>query len=189
MTKGKVEPIDPLKTTEKYPDYGNVIFQHVGHAWSVWAAMIDGNNAAKTLSKKLKTRAIVLAHEDTGGWTELRVFDNGENIETYTWGPDYADEMETAAEELGEGFDGTIAPTDNGQAWHQRLNTEEGDLFLFRSSERNISRPDDLRDEKKMMDDALRANDAWLPSWSHFPWSKSPPDRLEFAGAFVVREK
>jgi hypothetical protein len=40
-----------------------------------------------------------------------------------------------------------------------------------------------------MMDDALRANDAWLPSWSHFPWGKAPRKELDFTGVFVVREK
>ena len=191
MTKGKVDAIaDPHKTTEKYPNYSDMVFQHAGHAWSVWGARSDdGTKASKTLSKKLKTRAIVLSHEDTAGWSELRVFDNGENVETYTWGPGYSDEMETAAEELGEEFDGEMTPTDNGKPWDHRLSDDDDNLFLFRSSDRKIADKSALADEKRMMDDALRANDAWLPSWSHFPWGKAPRSQLDFAGVFVVRQK
>jgi hypothetical protein len=91
------------------------------------------------------------------------------------------------AEELGE-ESCEMMPTDAGQPWDQRLTDDDGNSFMFRSTERKIAKPSALQDEKRVLDDAFRANDAWLPSWSHFPWQKSPAaEKLEFAGAFIVQ--
>jgi hypothetical protein len=188
IANGKVEAVDPHYTTEEHPNIAQLVFQHAAHDWSIFASTLrgGGGETGKAISQKLGTRAIVLSHEDTGGWSELRVFDKGRNVETYTWGPDYTQEFAEAAEELGEELGGELMPTDAGEPWDHRL-TEDGNMFMFRSTERKVASASTLQDEKRMMDETLRANDAWLPSWSHFPWQKAPPDRLEFAGAFVVR--
>jgi hypothetical protein len=164
---GTVEAVDPYHTTDRHPDISRVVFQHAGHAHCVFASTDRDENFIGDLAKALKTRVLALQHEDTAGWTEFRVFDAGENVETYSFGPDYADEMETMAEELGEDFQ--MMPDDRGKPWDHRVNDGDGNSFFFRSQMRKIN-ADDITDCTAMLNDAFVAADAWLPGWSHFPW-------------------
>ena len=79
---GKIEAVDPYATGDAHPDISNVVFQHAGHAFSVFATTDQSENFASDLSKALKTRLLCLMHEDTSGWTEYRAFDAGRNVET-----------------------------------------------------------------------------------------------------------
>jgi hypothetical protein len=165
--RGTVEKVDPSKSTE-HADISNVVFQHTGQEYSVFASTDMRTDVASNVSKAMKTRVLCLSHEDTAGWTECRIFDAGENVETYTFGPDYADEMETMAEELGE--DSTeMMPTDQGKAWDHRTKEDEND-FLFRSELRKVD-ADSITDSDKMVNQAVAFIGAWIPGWAHFPFS------------------
>ena len=190
---GRVEKVDPLHRPQEHPDLSGVVFRHAGHDWAVFASGGGHDDeVAAHLSKALKTRALCLQHEDTGGWTEFRAYDGGVNVETYTYGPDYEDEIATIAEEMGEeiGDEGpAILPSDAGVPWDHQVKNEGND-FRFRSTLRKVS-PAAVQDEKKMLDDAVKALGAWLPGWAHFPWADPTehPDQpeSEFAEAFAVR--
>src|SRR3954467_5068818 len=130
--KGKVEAVDPTDTSEKHADISQVVFQHDGQEFCIFASTDMKQEVAGDLSKLLKTRALTLMHEDTAGWTECRVFDSGENVETYTFGPDYADEMETMAAELGEGALQFIQ-TDGDKPWHHTDKDDDANDYRFRS--------------------------------------------------------
>jgi hypothetical protein len=190
---GNVETVDPVHKPQEYPDMSGVVFRHAGHDWSVF---ISGgghdDELARDLSKALRTRVLSLAHEDTAGWTELRVFDAGDNVETYTYGPDYADEVATMAEEMGEEFgeEGpAIMTTDAGRPWDHQVK-QDGNDFRFRSTLRKVA-ASSVTDEKRTLDETFKASGAWLPGWAHLPWADPTehPDQpeSEFAEAFVVR--
>ena len=191
--EGNVETVNPVHKPEEYPNMAGVVFRHAGHDWSVFIAGRADNELAQQLSKEMKARVLALMHEDTAGWTEFRAFDEkGTNVETYTYGPDYAEEIETIAEEMGEEFgeEGpAIMPTDAGQPWDHQLK-HEGNDFRFRSAVRKVP-ASAVGDEKRMLDEAFKAAGAWLPGWAHFPWADPTehPDQPEsdFAEAFAVR--
>jgi hypothetical protein len=189
----EAEAVDPVHKPGQNPDMAGVVFRHAGHDWSVF---ISGgghdDELARALSEAMKTRVLSLQHEDTAGWTDFRVFDGGQNVETYTYGPDYDDEIAGLAEELGEelGDEGpAMMPTDAGKPWDHKLK-HEGNDFRFRSTLRKVS-ASAVPDEKQMLDDAFKASGAWLPGWAHFPWADPTehPDQpeYEFAECFVVR--
>jgi len=186
--KGTVEKVDPANTDEKHPDISNVVFQHAGHDYSIFASTDMSEDLTSGLSKSLKTRAICLAYEDTGGWTECRVFDNGEDVETYTFGPDYAEEMESIADELGEDFE--MQANDGGKPWDHQVNDGDGNDFRFRSSLRKAEK-EDVSDSTKMIDQTFAAAQAWLPGWANFPFQNPQeyPDsaKSEFNAAFKVK--
>jgi hypothetical protein len=184
---GKIEAVDPYATGDAHPDISNVVFQHAGHAFSVFATTDQSENFASDLSKALKTRLLCLMHEDTSGWTEYRAFDAGRNVETYTFGADYADEMETMAEEMGEDFQ--MNADDHGNTWDHRIKEDETD-YLFRSELRKV-KADTITDSTAMLNDAFVAADAWLPGWSHFPWGdatkSSGKDKPQFDSALRIK--
>jgi hypothetical protein len=186
--KKPVEKVDPTDTSEKHPDISNVVFSHQGHAYSVFASTDTGANLAGDLSKALNTRAISLLHEDTAGWTECRIFDSGENVETYSFGPDYADEIETLAEELGEDA-GDIVANDDGKPFDHQVNIDGND-FRFRSQLRKVSK-DAVSDWDAMVNDMFASIEAWMPGWAHFPFSdrKQYPNepKSQFVAALRVK--
>jgi hypothetical protein len=185
---GKVVMIDPSHTDEKHPDMSGLVFRHAGQKYGV--AVYPGLNldVAQNMSKGMRTRTISLLHDDTSGWTEYRVFENGENVETYTWGEDYSEEMAEFADETGdEGI--TAMNSDKGRPWDHRQ-TENGEAYQFRSSLRKVDAAEVTKSEP-FLDAALRAVDAWLPDWSNFPWcdeeTSDPQSKPPFEAAYQVK--
>jgi hypothetical protein len=187
LTGGSVERMDPLRPPEPVPHYGGIVFQPAGHEWTVATLSTHNSDHARALSASLQTRAICLLHEDTGAWTEYRLFDSGDTLESYLFGPDYSEEFGDAAEELGESI-GQIMPSDEGTPWDHRLK-HNGEEFLFRSTLRKV-KPSAVHDWKKMLDDALKSADAWLPGWAHWPWADAKrfpsSPRSQFADVYRV---
>ncbi len=187
LVGGAVEPIDPRRPPEAHPAYNDVVFRPAGHPWSVALPGTSDSDIARKLSAALQTEAIALLHEDTGGWTEYRLFDSGENVERYTWGMDYSGEFADAAEELGEDAPPALMPTDGGKPWDHRIKRDDHE-FLFRSDRRKVD-PSLLHQCEAVLDAAFKAADAWLPGWAHFPWvdPSEHPDEPPAEEAFVVR--
>ena len=189
--RDKVEPIDPHHTKETYPNLDGTVFRHAGHEWSITLNGGWDDKLPVRLSKALKTRVLMLAHEDTGGWTQFCVFDKGVNVETYTFGPDY-DELAELAEELGKAKP-AIMPSDGGKPWDHEVKRKGYD-YRFRSTLRKVD-PKGLAKDDKVLDEALKAADAWLRGWAHLPWAgaglqpKPKGAKAEFAEAFAVRRK
>jgi hypothetical protein len=188
LAGGMVVEIDPQRTEEKHPDMSGLVFRHVGQPFSV--AVYPGLNldAGAQLSRAARARAISLLHDDTSGWTEYRVFDNGENVETYTWGEDYSEEMAEFADETGD--DGRNAMnSDKGRPWDHRQ-TENGEAYRFRSSLRKVDAAEVTRFDS-FLDTTFRAVNAWLPSWANFPWSddetSDAQSKPRFEAAYQVK--
>ena len=84
-------------------------------------------------------------------------------------------------------------PSDDGKPWDHEVKHKEHD-YRFRSTLRKVD-PKGLSKDDKVLDEALKAADAWIPGWAHFPWagsglqSKRKGAKVEFAEAFVVRRK
>ncbi len=189
LTGGTVRRMNPNELPEPNRHYGGIVFQPEGHDWTVAVLSTNTSDHARALSASLQTRALCLHHEDTAGWTEYQLFDCGEAVETFTFGPDYSDEIAGAAEEMGEPVP-EIMPTDGGEAWDHRLK-RDGNEFLFRSTLRTV-KASALHDWRRVLDDALKAADAWLPGWAHWPWAdkKQSPRRHEpeFAAVYRIEE-
>ena len=185
-SKTPVEKVDPTDTSQSHPDLRNIVFCHEGQPYSVFYSTDMQANLAGDLSKALKTRAISLVYEDTAGCTECGIFDSGKNVEIYSFGPTYADEMASLAEELGEE---AAQFTSNKKDFDHVVNIDDNE-FCFRSQLRKVSK-DILTDTTTMLNELFVFADAWMPGWAHFPFSdpENYPNepQSQFVSALRVR--
>ncbi|MEL7246088.1 MAG: hypothetical protein AAGM40_27705 [Cyanobacteria bacterium J06573_2] len=144
-------------------DYGYLVWQYFGHDWTMFEYGVCQPKLPQKISKILKTDSIYYEYEDTSGWEGYSFFRNGVEIEGYSFGLDYFEEMAESAEYAEEEFD-------LQSQYDSYIKDENRDyLFSFRSSIRNAS-DDEIKNENKFLNRFFISQNAWLPDYNFMPY-------------------
>lgn len=167
------ELLDGLVVQDVYTNFqevnseGLLVWQYIGHNWTMFKYFLCQPNVAKKLSEKLNTDCISFQYEDTSGWTKCCFYRNGVNSETYSFGLDYREERGYWLEESGE----KVIQTDCGVSWDLNVRDEERDYqFLFRSTLRSVTEKE-VKQPTEFLNNFFISQNAWLPAdMDTIPW-------------------
>ncbi|MEM1027702.1 MAG: hypothetical protein AAGJ38_06435 [Planctomycetota bacterium] len=179
---------------------GFLVYQLKGHPWCIFAGGYShGESLPAKISKVAGLEVLVFINEDVSGWSELSCYRGGKVVEKISWGLDYSDEMEEAAEMMEEMGEDIPDGADRYAKWdaHTTIVTDEEmgikDEVLFKSELRTASESD-LQGGEAYVDDLLKSHDAYLPDldemlWTDYQTHKPSSDKLPleaFVGAHAV---
>ncbi len=144
-------------------DYGYLVWQYFGHDWTMSRYGVCQSEFSQNLSKILETDCIYYEYEKTSSWQGYTFFRNGVEIEGYSFGIDYYQEMAESAEYTEEEFD-------LESCYDSYIKDENRDyLFLFLSKIRNAS-DDEVKNDKTFVNNFFISQNAWLPNYEYMPY-------------------
>ncbi|MGB3756001.1 MAG: hypothetical protein WBA07_06455 [Rivularia sp. (in: cyanobacteria)] len=154
---------DVYNNSTECSDYGYLVWQYFGHDWTIFEYEVCESEFPQKISRILKTDSIYYEYEDTSDWEGYTFFENGVEIEGYSFGLDYFEEMAESAEYRGEEFD-------LQSYYNDFIKDEDRDyLFSFKSTIRNAS-DREVKNEKQFVNDFFISQNAWLPSYEYMPY-------------------
>lgn len=156
---------DVYNNSTECSDYGYLVWQYFGHEWTMFEYGVCQSEFPQKTSRILKTDTIYYEYEDTSDWEGYTFFRNGVEIEGYSFGLDYFEEMAESAEYRGEEFDLQLQTY-----YNDYIKDEDRDyLFSFKSTIRNAS-DNEVKNEKQFVNDFFISQNAWLPSYDYMPY-------------------
>lgn len=103
----------------------------------------------QALSEEFSTKAIYFYFGDASGWMGYKLFENGEEVEEYSFGMSYEEEMEEM---------GVTQPYKEGTVI---TNDEQDNQYLFWSKNRNKT-AEEITSGEKFIDDFLCEEQAYI---------------------------
>ena len=136
----------------KKGDYGLVVHQYTGHAWTIVQNRV--RSLAEAFSKACGAPTISWIFEDVSGWQEYVLFEEGKVVEEFLFGYDYSEEVGDAARH----------PAGNWQ-----INESDGDnQYLYASTSKKRTATEVMGGER-FLDQLMKEQDASLPPLKYFP--------------------
>lgn len=156
---------DVYENSTECSDFGFLVWQYFGHDWTMFECGVCESKFPQNISGTLGIDAIYYEYEDTSDWEGYTFFRNGVSIEDYGFGADYFEEIIESGEYEGEEFDLQV------QSYYKDyIKDEDRDyIFSFKSTIRNAS-DDEIKNEKKFLNDFFISQNAWLPNYEYMPY-------------------
>lgn len=145
-----------------------LLYQYRGHRWTILDYRPATPVWARDLSARLGRRCLYFGYGDASAWSEYGLFQDGQRLEEFQFGPDYCQEM---------GDDEGLALILGPDPWDVAVSTDGlvPDLCLFRSRIRSATEAE-VRDPGALLDRLFREEDAWLPDGDCLPYGKASED-------------
>ncbi|ETX03291.1 MAG: hypothetical protein ETSY2_33835 [Candidatus Entotheonella gemina] len=153
-----------------------VMFQYHGHPWTI---CMVGHTAhmARKLSQRLQTKSIFFQFEDTGGWFDYQLFQNGEAIEELSCDEYIYDDQHKHLVLIPEPYN------DDSGGFGLKLDGQW--VAMFRSRLRTISAHELARSD--LFNTLLLAQDAWMPEEAFIPYPNRQFTAKKLTAADFIR--
>lgn len=163
--------IDIFPADSEKPE-ARFIWQYGGHPWTIWWAF-SSEQIVFTLAFLLDTKAIVLTHQGTSDWSELKIFDRENLVEHYCFGFDDYDPNEKIGDRFWDAGDWDleivqefIYPRGGIRTWYRHFFCSLMRQVTEREMRRSLAA---MPDEFGFLDATLQYYRAYLPALEETP--------------------